>query len=140
MAILQPVPQFSKLTRETAARSTPPESWHGFRQHDDADAMIYELPVPGYRRRHLSIEIADGVITVRGKRTKGWFKPRSKKSFLLSFNLPETVDEQNVAASLMGEVLQLRVAKKPYARRRNIPISYVNQASTRASSACEAAE
>jgi HSP20 family molecular chaperone IbpA len=97
-------------------------SWLGFTQQDDADAVTFRLRVSGYRRRDLTIDVRGRVITVRGERTDGWLKQRSKKSFVHTFELPEALDEHDVRASFAGEVLQLRIAKKPHARRRQIPI------------------
>lgn len=126
MTMTQPDTQFWRLAHgkrtRTLAVPSLTTSWLGFRQHDDADAVTFHLRIPGYRRRDLTIEVRDRVITVRGERTDGWPKQRSKKSFVHTFKLPEALDEQGVAASFAGETLQLKIAKKNYARRRVIPI------------------
>jgi HSP20 family molecular chaperone IbpA len=98
------------------------ESWLGFSQHNEADAVIYQLPVPGYRRRDLSIEARDRVLIVRGEHTDGLLRPRSKRAFIRSFKLPETLDERDVRAAFNAGVLRLIIGKKPHARRRRIPI------------------
>jgi HSP20 family molecular chaperone IbpA len=126
MNVFQPSAPWRKSQQQVSfgalvvPRTTP--SWLGFRQQDDPDAVTYELRVPGYRRRDLQIEIRDRVVTVRGSRTDGWFQPRSKKSFVHSFELPETLDEEDVRASLTRGILQLTIGKQPHARRRRIPI------------------
>jgi hypothetical protein len=56
-------------------------SWLGITQHDEADGVILQLPVPGYRRRDLSIDVRERLVTVRGERADGWLKQPSRKSF-----------------------------------------------------------
>jgi HSP20 family molecular chaperone IbpA len=121
-----PTSRFAHLARaQSELRFLVPSlttSWLGFSQRDEPDAVTFELRTPGYRRRDLAIEVRDRAITVRGDRTDGWLKPRSKKSFVHTFNLPEALDEQDVSASFARGTLQLKVAKKPSARRRQIRV------------------
>lgn len=91
-------------------------------QLDEADSMTYRLRVPGYRRRDLTVEVRDRLVIARGERTIGWFKPRTKKSFFQAIELPDALDERDVQATLARGVLRLTIAKKPHARRRQIPI------------------
>ena len=126
MAITQLEEQLSRLVHGKSIRpfavASLTTNWLGFRQRDDDDAVTFQVRIPGYRRRDVAIEVRDRVIVVRGERADGFFKRRSKKSFLHTFALPEALDEHDVCANLAGEVLHLKVAKKPYARRRLIPI------------------
>src|SRR5687768_2266403 len=124
--ILQSTTAMRPPAREDGARALPlaslAMSWLGITQHDEADAVILQLSVPGYRRRDLSIEVRERLVTVRGERADGWLKQRSRKSFAHSFTLPESLDEHRLNASFARGVLQLKIAKKPYARRRSIPV------------------
>lgn len=112
----------TQLKMQLAQRRANGESWLGLSQHYDADAVTFRIRTPGYRRRDVAIDVRDRVVIVRGERTDGWLKTRSKKSFLHTFQLPEALDEHDVCASFAGEVLQLKVGKKPYARRRLIRV------------------
>jgi HSP20 family protein len=100
-------------------RDTP--SWH-----DTPEAVVYELSVPGYRRKDLTIEVVDRIVTIRGKRAPRWFElsraSESSDSFTASFSLTESLDAQNIDAKLRAGVLTLTVAKKPHARARRIPV------------------
>lgn len=96
---------------------------------DEADAVTYRLRVPGYRRRDLTIEVRDRVMLVRGQRTFGWFRPRAKQSFFQAIRLPDALDERDVRANLAAGVLRLTIAKKPHARRRQIPVQAAGAAS-----------
>jgi HSP20 family molecular chaperone IbpA len=126
MSIVQHTEHTHKLKFHEGTRPwSPPslsESWWGFRQQNEADAITYQLQVPGYRRRDLSIEIRDRVLIVRGEHTDGLLKPRSKRTFIRSFQLPEALDERDVHAAFDAGVLRLTVRKKPHARRRQIPV------------------
>lgn len=129
MNITQPVARFWLPLANGARSFVAPSvatSWPRFSQQDDADAVTFQLRIPGYRRRDLEVEVRDRVVTVSGDRTDGWFKPRSKKSFVYTFGLPEALDERQVSASFARGMLRLKVAKKPHARRRSIPIHAPN--------------
>jgi HSP20 family protein len=123
---LQSITSMRHPARENGARAFPMASlamsWLGITQHDEADAVTWQLPVPGYRRRDLSIEVRERLVTVRGERADGWLKQRSRKSFTHAFTLPESLDEHQLSATFLRGVLQLKIAKKPHARRRSIPV------------------
>jgi hypothetical protein len=99
----------------------------GFVRHDTADAAVYTLEVPGYRRKDLAIEVRDGRVVVRGERREGLFKPKARHSFLQSFTLPDALDAQDVRADLRDGVLSVTIARKPEARARRIPILGADQ-------------
>lgn len=126
MSLVHPAGQIWPLQRQKPARTFVSPglnpSWLGFSQQDDADAVTYQLRIPGYRRRDLAIELRDRVMIVRGDRTDGWFKQRSKQTLIHSFTLPEALDERDVRATFAGGVLRLTIGKKPHARRRQIPV------------------
>ena len=104
------------------ALSEPLRRWLHLRQRDDDNLVTYELQVPGYRRRDVRVEVRGRIVIVRGERTGGFLSTRSKRSFVYSFELPESLDETDVQAAFGGEVLKVTVGKKPHARRRQISI------------------
>lgn len=116
----------------TAGWASPPSwnSWTGLARHDTPEAVVYTLSVPGFRRKDIEIEVCDGIVTVRGNRKDGLFRPRAKSSFVQTFTLPETLDEQDVRADLHDGVLSLTFAKRPEARARRIPILVAGQSSS----------
>ena len=97
----------------------------GLTGRETEDAVVYTLNVPGFRRRDLAIEVRDGRLIVRGERTEGFWKPRSRRSFVRSFTIPETLEAGTVQAELRDSVLSITVEKKPSARARRIPINGV---------------
>jgi HSP20 family molecular chaperone IbpA len=108
----------------TAGWASPPfwDGWLGFARHDTPDAVVYTVNVPGYRKKDIRIEVRDRQVVVRGEHTEGLLKPRARRSFVQSFTLPETLDDQDVRADLCDGVLTITVAKKPDHRARRVPI------------------
>lgn len=97
---------------------------------DTPEALILYVDVPGLRKDSLSVEVAQGVLTVRGERTdpndakdhkvlrnERWFGP-----FTRTFTLPKTVDPERIEATLEDGVLQVKVAKRAESAVRTIPI------------------
>jgi HSP20 family molecular chaperone IbpA len=107
-----------------AGWASPPawSDWVGFACHDTPEALVYTLSVPGYRRKDIEVEVRDGSVIVRGHHGDGVLRTRSKRSFVQSFTLANTLDEQDVRADLRDGVLSVTVAKKAEARARRIPV------------------
>ena len=61
-------------------------------------------------------------MVVRGHHRDGVLRTRSERSFVRSFTLANTLDEQDVRADLRDGVLSVTVAKKAEARARPIPV------------------
>ena len=116
-------------TNGVAGRTSPPtwSDWAGFACHDTPDALVYTLSVPGFRKKDIEVEVRDAMVVVRGERRDGVFRPRPMRSFVQSFTLASTLDEQDVRADLRDGVLSVTVAKKPEARARSIPIRVEGQ-------------
>jgi HSP20 family molecular chaperone IbpA len=96
--------------------------WTGFARRDTDDAVIYTLDVPRYRRKDLSVEVDGERVIVRGDQSEGFLKPKSRRSFVRSFTLPDTLDPSDVRADFREGVLLLTVAKRPAARARRIAV------------------
>jgi HSP20 family protein len=93
---------------------------------DTADAVVYRIPAPGMRKRDLEIELGDGVVFVRGRRTRGLFGSRTTSSLVRCFTLPPIVDASALRASFADGVLVVTAPKRPEARARRIPIRAVD--------------
>ncbi|MBL7933314.1 MAG: Hsp20/alpha crystallin family protein [Bacteroidia bacterium] len=79
-----------------------------------------DLAVPGMEKQDFSIEVENGVLTVKGER-KEEKKEESDKitrrefhygTFRRSFSLPENVDTEAINASYKDGILTLTVAKQ----------------------------
>ena len=104
------------------------DAWSGRRPMEfspDADIaetdaeITVKLDVPGIEEKDLSVEFADGTLTIRGeKRTHREEKDktfhlveRSSGSFLRSFGMPSMIDQQKVAATFSNGELTVTLPK-----------------------------
>lgn len=96
------------------------------RANDTEVALVCD--VPGVKREDLEITIANRVLTIKGARhfdssaSEQVMLGRSYGSFNRSFTLPDTLDEEKLAAELVDGVLTLRIPKAPKAQPRKIQI------------------
>jgi len=91
------------------------------------DAIDFHCDVPGFKQDDLEVEVADGVLTIRGRRREGngddrVIPARRNRAFVRSFTLPEIADAENLSARLADGVLSIHVPKQAKARPRRIAI------------------
>ncbi len=80
------------------------------------------LAAPGKKKEDFNIELEENILTISSEKTekkseenkdeKYTRKEFSYASFKRSFTLPETIDEENIAASYDHGVLAIRIPKK----------------------------
>ena len=86
--------------------------------------------IPGVDKDDLTIELQDGVLTIRGekksqreeKREKARLLERSYGAFSRSFSLPSDADPDKVEASFSDGVLTIKVLKRPEAKPKQVAI------------------
>jgi HSP20 family protein len=94
---------------------------------NDAEVVLV-WDVPGVRQEDLEITLADHVLTLKGTRRfdgregERVMLGRAYGSFTSAYTLPETLDEQQLAAQLADGVLTVRIPKRPEAQPRKISI------------------
>ncbi|GAB4368816.1 MAG: Hsp20/alpha crystallin family protein [Deltaproteobacteria bacterium] len=99
--------------------------------YDADDAIVVKAEIPGVERDQVSVEVKDGVLTLKGERKferdvkeENYHRiERSYGSFQRSFTLPSSVDPDKVRASLKNGVLEVTLTKKEQARPKQIRIS-----------------
>lgn len=83
--------------------------------------VVIEAEVPGLKKEQVSVEIQDGVLTIKGDKRdektdekKGVYLYRELKrsSFARSFNLNDSLDATNVGAKFENGVLEITIPKK----------------------------
>ena len=92
---------------------------------------IFELEVPGFEEKKLSVEVVDHTLTVKGERTeekeeKGKtfrLQERLAKQFERRFELPAEADSAKVAADFKAGVLTVHAPKATAAKPRSVEIA-----------------
>jgi HSP20 family protein len=121
---------FEDLFNEQRAR---PEAFRSPAVDIDETDDAYELSaeIPGVARDDLSIEIQEGVLTLRGekrarhepgKTRKAHWTERSYGPFARSFRLPVDAEVDKVKASFEQGVLEITVPKRPESKPQTIAI------------------
>ena len=91
--------------------------------------VVFVCDVPGVKQEDLEVTLEDHVLTIKGTRHfEGSNKEqvmlgRSYGAFKRAFTLPDSLDEDNLSASLADGVLTIRIPKHPKAQPRKIQIS-----------------
>jgi HSP20 family protein len=97
---------------------------------EDDGHYVVTAELPGTRREDVTVELEEGVLTIRGekknereeKKEKRRFVERSYGSFSRSFTLPANADADKVAASFKDGVLTVTIDKKAEAKPRVVDI------------------
>jgi HSP20 family protein len=107
--------------------------------YEDAQKVVVKLEVPGVKQDDLDVRVENNTLTVKGERR---FEAEEKEenfhrierrfgSFVRSFNIPQTVDTESVAANYDAGVLTVTLAKKAEAKPKQVKIG-VGSATTAA--------
>lgn len=90
----------------------------GSNMQESADGYTLEVAVPGLKKKHLKVEVADGLLTVQGqkqqKKTAGWTgkvaEHRSTRIYK-TFTLPEDADVNGIKAKCRDGLLNISIPK-----------------------------
>lgn len=120
--------QFGKVDEEnlSAAAFMPPVDIY-----EDENGLQLKLEVPGVEEKDIDIRIENNLLTVRGERK---FEKEEKEqnfhrierrygSFFRSFQLPTTVNSEEVRAEYVNGVLKIDLAKRAEAKPKQIKVS-----------------
>ncbi len=99
--------------------------------YETDDAVVVNAELPGLEKNQVSVEVRDGVLTLRGERkaetkVKGEYIHRIERSygsFARSFELPRNVDPEKIKASLKDGILEIRIPKTEEAKPRRIEVA-----------------
>ena len=90
--------------------------------------VVFHCDVPGVKQDDLEVTLENHVLTIKGTRkfdsqeNEQVMLGRAYGAFNRSFTLPDTLDEENLAANLAEGVLTVRIPKQPKAKPRKIQI------------------
>src|ERR1700676_392175 len=99
--------------------------------YEDEHNITLKIEVPGIDEKDIDVRIENNTLTVHGERK---FEKEEKEenfrrverqygSFTRSFNLPNTVDHENVQADYDKGVLKVKLAKKAEAKPKQIKVN-----------------
>ncbi len=99
--------------------------------YETKDEYVFELEVPGYEEKELTIEVSDHVLTVKGvheekaEETEKAFHlhERLDREFERRFELPPTVKTEKLTAAFKHGVLELHAPKAEQVLPTKIPIA-----------------
>jgi HSP20 family protein len=121
-----------------------PQRWFGgdlgasytprFDVREEKDAFVFNADVPGLKEDDVNISVTGNRLTVSGKREEEtvnesesyYCRERSYGSFARSFTLPDSVNADQIQATMKDGVLSLRVPKSPEAQPKRIPLKSGN--------------
>ena len=99
--------------------------------YETDDDIVVKAELPGVEKDQVGVEVKAGVLTLRGERKfekevkeENYHRiERSYGTFLRSFTLPASVEEDKVSAKLTGGVLEIHLPKKAEAKPKQIKIA-----------------
>ena len=96
---------------------------------ESENEIAFAVELPGFENKEIEISVEDGYLVLKGERK---FEEKSSKyhrverrygKFLRSFQLPDTVNEEKISASLKNGVLRLTLPKREEVKPRQIPVA-----------------
>ena len=100
--------------------------------YETEDALVLEMAVPGYQAEQLDISIEGRDLSVKGKTAteektedqdrRYWMQSISRSEFSRSLRLPQTVDVENINATVQDGILQVTMPKVAEAKVKKIAI------------------
>jgi HSP20 family protein len=99
--------------------------------YEDEHSITLKIEVPGIDEKDIDIRVENNLLTVHGERK---FEKEEKEenyrrverqygSFTRSFNLPTTVDAENISADYDRGVLKVKLVKKAEAKPKQIKVN-----------------
>jgi len=128
--------RMNRLFEEAFAPSrSREETWAGTWEpavdiYESDDAIVVTAELPGVEKDQVSVEVKDGVLTLRGERKferdvkeESYHRvERAYGTFHRSFTVPPGVDPEKVQASMKDGVLAIRLEKREEAKPKQIAV------------------
>lgn len=98
---------------------------------EDDNQIVIMADVPGMEQKDINVNVDNGYLTLSGKRTfedeeykESYHRvERAYGHFSRSFQLPNTIDINNIQASYKNGVLEIKLPKREEAKPRSIQVS-----------------
>jgi len=84
------------------------------------DSFTLTADIPGLTKKEVTVNVADGIVSISGERKledekesdNYHYRERRYGSFSRTFNLPETVNEEDISASFKNGTLSIELPKQ----------------------------
>ena len=84
------------------------------------DSFTLTADIPGLTKKEVNVNVADGIVSISGERKfenekesdHYHYRERQYGSFLRTFNLPETVNEEEITANFKNGILSIELPKQ----------------------------
>ena len=84
------------------------------------DSFTLTADIPGLTKKEVTVNVADGIVSISGERKledekesdNYHYRERRYGSFSRTFNLPETVNEEDISASFKNGILSIELPKQ----------------------------
>ena len=98
---------------------------------EEEDRFVLSADIPGVDRKDVEITMEDGVLTIKGERhaeteekREGLHRrERVHGTFMRQFTLPDTVNADNISATVTGGVLHIEIPKQARPEPRRITVN-----------------
>jgi len=98
--------------------------------YEKNDSVVVKAEIPGVEKDQISVEVKDGILTLRGERKferdvkeESYHRiERSYGTFMRSFSLPVSVDQEKVKATFRDGVLEVELPKKEQAKPKQVKV------------------
>ncbi len=95
------------------------------------DRFVLYADIPGVARKDVDITLEDGVLTIKGDRHAETAEERNgiqrrermRGTFMRQFTLPDTVNGENISATVKDGVLQIEIPKQEKPEVRKITVA-----------------
>ena len=102
---------------------------------EDKEGVKLSVELPGMRREQIKLGVEDGVLTIKGERKftdetrrENYHRiERSYGTFMRSFTLPSTVQQEKITAAMRDGVLEILIPKKEEAKPKEIAIEVTDR-------------
>jgi HSP20 family protein len=96
---------------------------------EDGNSIIVEAELPGFKKEEIEVNVESGVLTIKAERMpkesvdkQQHLNERRYTRVMRSFNLPSSIDDSDVDATLNDGVLKICLKKSEAAKPRRIEV------------------
>lgn len=76
-----------------------------------------EIPIPGYTKDEVKVSMKENILTVKGEIDEEETKKAYKKSFVNQYEIPNTIDFENISAKRIDGILTILLPYKEQKKR-----------------------